>query len=412
MKVLGIIAEFNPFHKGHKYLIEQAKKASNADACIIVMSGNFVQRGEPAIMDKFSRAQIALKCGADLVVELPTFISTASAEGFAHGAVSLLNQLNIIDYLAFGTEVNNMSMIDNIAEILVNEPDDFKGLIKKSCEEGVSYPASRSHALLSILPDDIKSEAEEILSYPNSILAIEYLKSLKRLNSDITAITIQRIGAGYNDCSSHNDFSSASGIRCFIKKDEAYTNNIPAVAYTTMKEYESNRGYIFEEDVFPLLFSKLLTKSNENIGQYIDSNEFIANKIKNKLYNVNSYSQLIEMLTSKDYTVSRIKRVLTHILLNIDKKLLKENNYNDYTAQYARILACKNEQLLSELCKKSSIPVIVKLSTQESKLNNIASEHLKIDKDANNLYQSMITSKYGHTPLNEYTQNIFPIKNG
>lgn len=408
MNVLGIIAEFNPFHNGHKYLIEQAKKESCADACIVVMSGNFVQRGEPALMDKFSRAQIALKCGADMVIELPAFISTASAEGFAFGAISLLNQLNTVNCISFGIEINNFPLINQIADILINEPEQFKQSIKKSCENGLSYPTARSIALASVLQNEISSDFEEVLNKPNSILGIEYIKALKRLDSNISAVPIQRIGAGYNDFTSYENFSSASGIRNFIKNNEAYTNNIPEEALAIMNTYQQNRGYIFEEDIFPLLFGKLLTESNKRLAQYIDSNEFIANKIKNKLYSVGSYKQLIEILNSKEYTVSRIKRVLTHALLNIDKSLLTETNYKAYTANYARILACKNEKLLSDICRQSSIPVIVKLSAQENSLNHTASQQLNIDINANKLYQSIITSKYARLPLNEYTQNIFP----
>lgn len=409
MKVLGIVAEFNPFHNGHKYIIEKAKETTGADYCIIVMSGNFVQRGEAALMDKFSRAQIAVNCGADIVIELPTYISTASAEGFAFGAVSLLHHLNIVDVIAFGTETNNIELLNTISELLINESEDFSFKIKKLCEDGNSYPTARTKAIISALPDHSKCEAESILSSPNSILAIEYLKALKHLNSKIKPLPILRIGAGYND-TTLNDFSSASGIRQFIRKNNDIPKCVPSEAYKQMSEYSSDRGFIFEEDIFPILFNKLITLNSEELSNYLDANEFIANRIKSKVYNVSSYEELINLLSSKDYTLSRIKRVLIHILLGLDKSILKLNNYKDYKASYARVLACKNEKLLSELCKNASIPVIVKASSQSANLDELSLKHFQNDLRANNIYQSLITSKYNRTPLNEFQQNIFPHK--
>lgn len=410
MKILGIIAEFNPFHNGHKYLIEQAKRNAGADACIIVMSGNFVQRGEPAIMDKFTRAQIALKCGADIVIELPTFIATASAEGFAHGAVSLLKQLNIVDTIAFGIEKNSIDIAVKISELLIEESTELKNSIKLLCESGLSYPVARSKTVLSMLPDTIKPDAEKILSSPNSILAIEYLKAIKRLNWNIEPVTIKRKGAGYNDTSQYDNFSSASGIRNFLKEHKNISECVPEASYEIMIKYMNTRGFVYEEDIFSALIYKLMSMDKNKLSEYIDSNEFIANKIKNCLYEVFGYDKLIELLSSKDYTVSRIKRVLTHILLEIDKSFLSENSYIDYTAKYARILACNNDRLLSLMCQNSKIPVIVKVSAQTDSLDVTAVKHFNTDLNANNIYQGIIATKHKVTPLNELKQNIFPEK--
>lgn len=405
MKVLGIIAEFNPFHNGHKYLIEEAKKKTGADACIIVMSGDFVQRGEAALVDKFTRAKIATSCGADIVVELPAFIATASAEGFAYGAVSLLNSLNVVDYLAFGTENCELDVLNNIARLLVNENDRINEMIKKQCLKGISYPLARSNAISSLLGESM----HDFISQPNNILAIEYLKSLHNLDSDIKPLPIMRLGSGYKEIE-FNNFSSATGIRHFIKNNENYSECLPKEAFRTMKEYDNNRGYIFEEDIFSLLLYKLLTLDNEKLNQYADSNNFIANRIKNAIYQTSSYNELLSALSSKTYPLSRIKRVLIHILLDIDKSIIKNNNYSDYTAHYARLLSCTNEKLLSYLCKNSAIPVITKLSLAKENLTDEECRHLLIDINAGNIYQSMISYKYNKVPLNQYSQNIFPNK--
>lgn len=409
MKVLGIVAEFNPFHNGHKYLIEEAKKQTGAEACIIVMSGNFVQRGEVALMDKFSRARIAVSNGVDIVIELPAHISTASAEGFAFGAVSLLHQLNIVDSIAFGAETDNFELLDTISGLLLNETDEFKLQIKKLCEEGNSYPLARTKAIIDTLPDNIKDEAFEALNSPNSILAIEYLKALKRLNSEITPVPILRIGSGYNDTSFSN-FSSATGIRQFLRNENNINECVPEQAHEQMKTYSTDRGFIFEEDIFPALINKLMTSDKDELCNYLDSNEFIANRILKNIYNIKSYEDLISTLSSKDYTLSRIKRVLVHILLGLDKSILSNNDYKDYEAGYARVLACNNEKLLSQLCKNAEIPVIVKASSQIELLDEINRKHFENDLRANNIYQGIITAKYNRIPLNEFQQNIFPDK--
>ena len=409
MKVLGIIAEFNPFHNGHKYLIEEAKKQTNADCCIIVMSGNFVQRGEIALMDKYARAQIAVENGADIVLELPVHIATASAEGFSHGAVNILNQINIIDTIAFGVERNNIELLDEMADLLINESKEFKTIIKEKCETGLSYAQARSETIISLLPEKSQKEAAQILNSPNSILAIEYLKALKRLNSKITASPILRIGSGYND-NTFSKFSSATGIRQFIELGYDINKCIPENAFYKMNEYAKNKGFLFEQDIFPILMYKLMTLNKEQLSNYIDSNEFIANRIKNNLFDVSSYDELLSSLSTKNYTLTRIKRVLIHILLDLKRNSLKYNDFRDYEADYVKILACKNEKLLSTMCKNSNIPIIVKPSTQIEVLDAKNKIRFENDLKANNIYQGILTAKYNKKPQNEFTQNIFPHK--
>ena len=231
MKTMGIIAEFNPFHNGHKYLIEKAKKITGAENAIIVCSGNYVQRGMPAFYDKSLRTKAALRNGADVVLELPCCYATASAETFAASAVKLLDSLDCVDYLCFGCETDNIKVLPKIVSILLNEPDDFKNMLSLYLKNGYSFPKSRAKALTDYcLENNILQfdELDNLLNKPNNILAIEYLKAIKRLNSSIKPVAIKRVGAGYNSKKTNTTFASATGIRNEIASGNSIESLIPS----------------------------------------------------------------------------------------------------------------------------------------------------------------------------------------
>ena len=211
MKITGIIAEYNPFHNGHKYQIEEAKKFS--DAVVVIMSGSFVQRGSIAITDKWTRAKVAAENGADLVLELPVIYSLNTAQRFAKGAVEILDRTNVIDYLCFGSESGNVDELTKVADMLINEPEDVSEKIKKFIAEGISYPAARQKAFRGLID-------EEILSSPNNILALEYIKALIEIESSIEPVTVKRYGTDYHDEFAKNGIASASAIRSMIKNQE------------------------------------------------------------------------------------------------------------------------------------------------------------------------------------------------
>ena len=218
MKIVGIIAEYNPFHKGHEFHIEKAKKITGADAAIIIMSGDYVQRGIPSIMPKHLRTQMALACGADVVLELPVCYATGSAEYFATGAVSLLEALGCVDYLCFGSECGEIKILQQIADVLCKETELYKVLLQKHLKNGNAFPAARKLAFIEYLGKNkslscIPEQISAILDSPNNILAIEYLKALSFLNSSIEPVTITREGAGYHDQTLGGLFSSASALR-------------------------------------------------------------------------------------------------------------------------------------------------------------------------------------------------------
>lgn len=213
-KVLGIIAEYSPFHNGHLYHLVESKNRAGAEAVICVISGNFMQRGIPSVIDKWTKTEMALLCGADLVIELPTVYSISSAENFAQGAIKILNSLKLIDTISFGSETSDIQILDKFASVLYQEPKEYVSILNHELSKGFSYPKARENALLMYL-NDIRKYAN-VLSSPNNILGIEYLKALKRLKSPITPMTIKREKVGYHDNSTVNGFASATAIRKMI----------------------------------------------------------------------------------------------------------------------------------------------------------------------------------------------------
>ncbi len=401
MHISAIIAEFNPFHNGHRYLIEQAKQAG-ADACLVVMSGDFVQRGEPALLDKYARTQMALQNGADLVIELPVLSATASAEGFAGGAISLIHALGAVDSLVFGCETANLELLEEIAALLLDTPADFAQEIKAACAAGLSYPAARAAAIRRRLPN----VSDMLLNSPNNILAIEYLKALQANGSEIQPVAIPRVGTAHHDPQLHGDFSSASALRKALRQGQDVAEAVPAAAFEILKSYEKQRGFLFEEDVFSLLLPKLLQQDAESLSCYGDCNPFLANRIKNCCFDVRSYGDLLAHLSSKDYTLSRIKRMLTHILLEIHREKFSDGSRIDDRASYGRVLGCKDKALLSLLSKQARIPLITRLSAQMPALEPAAAERLRKDLDAAHLYEALVCAKYGCPPMNEYKRPL------
>ncbi|WP_455718849.1 tRNA(Met) cytidine acetate ligase, partial [Anaerosporobacter sp.] len=215
MQVVGLITEYNPFHNGHAYHIQKAKEITNADYVIVIMSGNYVQRGTPAIIDKYSRTLMALNNGADIVIELPVIYATASAETFAAGAIRILHDLGIVNSICFGSECGDLTLLSSIAKALCIESEEFRDTLLKYLRQGLSYPMARKHALLNTieLSNYTNQQIEQVIESSNNILGVEYLKALYRLSSNIVPYTILREGSGYNDLTLDTTFSSASALR-------------------------------------------------------------------------------------------------------------------------------------------------------------------------------------------------------
>jgi predicted nucleotidyltransferase len=377
MNTIGIIAEFNPFHNGHLHLIDECKKALNADRCVVIMSGDFVQRGAPAIMDKFTRAKMALNCGVDVVLELPVYYALSSAEYFARGAVSVLDKLGCIDYLCFGSECGDLALLTDAARILNDEPDCFKDTLEKELKKGQSFASAREKALGACFENgDNTSSFSSVLSDPNNILAVEYIKALLARNSKIKPYTIKRKGEGYHS-EELSEFASASAIRDYIFKStepdfsnkmtltiqnntdglKDFGDMIPCEANGLLSSYEGS--FASCNALSDLLHYKLLAEKRNGFTRYLDVSEDLSNKIVAALDSFSSFDDFCLLLKSKDIAYSRISRALCHILLNISCENMVAYKADDYTS-YARILGMRkaSSDIVKAMKETSTVPVI------------------------------------------------------
>ena len=405
MKSVGIIAEYNPFHTGHAYHIEESRRKANADGVLVVMSGNFVQRGATAIANKYTRAHSAILGGADLVLELPTIYATQSAEFFSTGAVSTLDKTGIINTLCFGSEEENIEVLKNIADVLYEEPDEYKEVLAAELKKGANLPSARSTALKTILNSD---NFDSIISTPNNILALEYLKALKHFNSSINPINILRKGAAYHENSMSKEFTSATALReCFNDEDFNKINGfMPSKVYELYKSHYGLNLPIISDSISELLNYSLLINAN-NLTDFMDVSNNLAAKLNNYLScgKILNFSELILYLKSKELTYTRISRALINILLGIKKADL-ENIKNNNFPSYFRVLAFneKGKSLLASIKKNSDIPIITNLSDGIDKLGGASKRMIEIDIFAANIYRNFVKKQYGHNLIDEFRQ--------
>ena len=411
MNIVGLITEYNPFHNGHLYHIQEAKRVAKADAAVVIMSGNFVQRGAPAIMPKHLRAKSALLSGADLVLELPVCFATGSAEFFAMGAIVLLDSLGCVDSICFGSECGDSEILRKIAKILLEEPDDYKKALQNALRKGMSFPQARQHALQGyFINNHFDANAlADVLSQPNNILGIEYMKALYQRNSSMKAYSIRRIGAGYHESELTEKYSSASAIRQSLAKDslsESIYRQLPFAAQTIMKETFDMRYPVYANDFSLILKYKLLQETKKSLTSYMDVSEDLANRIINLRNDFQSFDDFCDSLKTKDMTYARISRGLLHILLNIRTEHLANYKKNGY-CHYAHILGFRKSstELLSLLKGTSKVPLLTKL-TQTEDLSEAGYQMLHQDIFASDLYESVITDKFETPFINEYRQQI------
>lgn len=401
MNITGLIVEYNPFHNGHIYHLQKSLEKTNADASIAVMSGNFIQRGEPALFDKFSRAKAAVESGVDLVVELPSIYASQSAELFAKGSVALLNSLGCVNSICFGSEEGNINALYLIASILCLEPQEFKEKLSSYLSEGMLFPTARNKALFDYInsPDfsfgdnfnniDLSEERlNDILSSSNNILGIEYIKQLISLKSEIKPFTIGRIHSEYNSEEISGNINSATAVRkklyeiispveasnssdvdSLVDAIKNSTDIINSIPETTLNMIASNieKGFLpmYPEYFFETLITTII-RDKKNLESYFDISEGIENKIFKAALVAKDYDELLNLVKSKRYTMTRIKRCLNNILLGItkdDMELAKGIN----TIPYVRILAfnSKGREIIREIKKSSEIKIINKFSEVE-----------------------------------------------
>lgn len=387
-KVLGIIAEYNPFHNGHLYHIKKSIEETGASSVICVMSGNFVQRGNTSIVDKWTKTKMALANGVDLVLELPTIYSVSSAENFAEGAIRLLDSLKIVDTISFGMEAKDIASLNNIANVLYTEPKEYTTILEHELRKGVSFPKARENAVMMYL-NDIKQYAN-ILTGSNNILAIEYLKAIKKLKTKLNPIGIRREKVLYNDEIIIDDFASATAIRKMIATGQFsdIQKVMPKSSYALLADELRKGHYVLDLSKFQKeIIYNLRKMSVEEIAQLVDVSEGLENAIKNAANSSNNLVDFVNIVKSKRYTQTRIQRILIYALLGItNSKMLAFKK----AVPYARVLGFNEngKQLISQIAKKNKkvqIVTSVKKYMDESK-NKVLKEMLETDILATNVY--------------------------
>ena len=400
-KILGVIAEYNPFHNGHLYHLQKSKEITNADYVVCVMSGNFVQRGETSLTNKWTKTEMALQNGVDLVIELPLLYAISSAENFAYGAVSILNSLGFIDYISFGSECGDITTLSNIANLLNSEPNDYKIKLAEELKNGISFPKAREHAIASYFNN---TKITKTLSSSNNILGIEYLKALKKSNSKIEPVTIIRNSVDYNEMIINNNIASATGIREMLKNNKldlvkyVVPNNVFEIINDSDLTYDIN---CFEKEIIYILRRMSLN----DIQNLPDVSEGLENTIKKAVNSSNNLIEIISKIKSKRYTQTRIQRILLYALLCITKKdIVSSTN----TTPYARILGFNEngKNLLSKIQNENVITSVKKFldTTSSNELKNM----LEKDILATNIYTLSNTTN----PVSnlDYTQKVIEIK--
>jgi predicted nucleotidyltransferase len=406
--VLGIVSEYNPFHNGHIMHFKKSLEITKADFTIAIMSGNFVQRGDTSIIDKWSKTEMALKQGIDLVIELPTVYATSSAENFAEGAVKILNTLGIIDYLSFGSEIGDIRPLDDVANVLAKEPKEFSDIIKRELKSGLSYPKARELALQRYFGNS--PIYLESLQNPNNILGIEYLKALKRTKSNIKPLTIQRTYSEYNSKNIKNGIASATAIREMISTGKNIHSVVPFETYEIIEKL-TQKGQIvpslkiFEKEIIYTLRKMTLSE----IANLPDVSEGLENKIKSAANSCNTLEELITKIKTKRFTQTRIQRILVYSLLNITKRDIAASKK---VTPYIRVLGFNKhgKRIISAIAEhnpKAKIVVSVKRFFETNKDITLQNMMMK-DILASNIYT--LGFKTGAVANLDYTHKILELK--
>lgn len=411
MKAVGLVTEYNPFHNGHLYHLNKAMELTGADISVAVMSGDFVQRGEPAVLDKYTRTSMALNSGVNLVVELPVNYAVSSAESFAAGALKVLDYIKA-DSIAFGSESGDIERLSKLAHILCDNEDTLYKEISKYTANGISYAAARQKVVEKLTDKD----TAEMLTSSNNILAVEYLKAIIKNNYAIKPYTVQRQGDSYNDTDIRSEYASATALRENLKADNI-SEYIPVKAGLILS---SNTNYIYPDDITEALFTRLLDilfASNydknvfiENVMQYPDVSKEIAGRLYKSAMDMItrtvpqrseskdnwafSFGSLCEHIKTKEVPLSRIKRALVRITLGLDKKHM-EKYANE---PYIRVLGFdkKGQEYLSYIRKTVEVPLITKTADYK--------EILLDDIHAANIYNMIVAGKYGVKELGDYVR--------
>ena len=398
MKTVGIIAEYNPLHNGHLHHLEEARRLACADYAVVVLGGSFTQRGEPALLSKYTRCEMALRAGADLVLELPIAFSCSSAGGFAAGAVSILDGMGI-DALCFGSECGSIEPLLSVADLLAAEPDNFKQELEKNLRKGLSYPAAQAAALRPYLP-----EAKNLLNSPNNTLGIEYCKALLLRNSSMEILTLPRKGAGYSEETLPIDgYASALTLRRQLldgRPLKELASYMPSDSLSLLMRDFKAGAYVTADDFSSMLFYRLLSLKEEGYEAFTDVSPAISDKILRHLTDFTTVSDFCRLLSSRDLVYTRLSRSLLHILLDLRGKQPME-------APYARLLGFRESAspLFAKL-SSHSLPLLSKLADAKKLLPAEALPFLEQDLFASHLYEGVMAQKTGSPMVHEYRRHI------
>lgn len=398
MKTTGIIAEYNPFHNGHKYHLQKAKELTGCDYTIVVMSGDYTQRGTPAIYSKYMRAKAALLAGADLVLEMPVYGSVASAPDFAECGVNTLAATGVCDNLFFGSESGDLAGLQEQADALSHESEEISAKIKACLKAGLSWPDARANAF---------GEEKPVASLPNDILGIEYLHALQKINASITPITLKRTDPGYHSEEKDGSFASATAARkAILAQDLDFLQDIlPDEHFEALAEFSCPP--VTFDDYSLLLCEKLLTSSLEQLSNVAGMPEDLARKLYKHRLDFHTSDQLVAARKDRNYTYTRVNRSLMNLMLGITKEdslLFKEY----HSAPWLRILGFRKDAgpLLSELKKKATVPIITKTANAEAILLDHAYELFKKHLTSAEVYRLICQIKSAKTAKNEFTNSI------
>ncbi|MCH1623896.1 nucleotidyltransferase [Fredinandcohnia quinoae] len=414
MKSVGVIVEYNPFHNGHKYHIDETRKKTNADCVVAIMSGNFLQRGEPALVSKWSRTKMALEAGIDIVIELPYAFATQKAETFANGAISLLNALHC-DEVCFGSEHGTINEFIMTVDFMKKHQETFDKYLKEAIKEGNSYPKAASLAYLSLSNDEKYLD----LSKPNNILGYHYVKAIIEQKSKLIATTIKRTSAEYHDeVFTHTSIASATSIRkaLFSTKGnlDEIKNFLPETTLSLLTAYYDEYKQFHQwEDYFGLFKYRLLTSNPAELALIYEVEEGIENRLLSTIKVSTSFKDFIERIKTKRYTWTRLQRLCLHVLTHTTKNEMlniKENK----SASYIRLLGMsqKGQKYLNLIKKKVDLPIISKLSAHKDDLLHLDSKatqaYLSIFPEP--LRSKLLHDEYSTPPIRYNEKNNFFIQ--
>lgn len=403
MKVLGIIAEYNPFHLGHAWQIQASKKESHTDAVMVLMSGSLTQRGDFAILNKWERTRLALSAGVDLVCELPFGYACQSAEAFAHGGIKIFNATGVIDVLSFGSEFGHIGPLVSLAETLVHEPAEFKNFLKQELTSGVSFPRARELAVRSFLGH----EAGDLLKTPNNILALEYLKALHKTQSDINSMTVKRQGANYHS-RLPSKYLSASGIRAILKDSlaqpesastilNALDNKLPYSANDLILAFKKNYNPRGDDYFLNALRLQILSNDVHHLKNTPYVSEGLEHKIRDALKTATSLDECVNAIISKRIPQTRVRRILSNRLLELDKATLTLFQAESFVP-YLRVLGFnqKGKTILKAIKNHDQLPILTSLKKCRFTLTPQQNKMLYYDCRATDFHNQFYETRYSY----------------